>query len=111
METHYEAIGRAHSALARERVLTDLKNLVRDSEDLLRATAGDVGEKAKEARVRLGAALEQAKVTCQEVQEQTMASVRAAAGQADIAIRAHPYESVGLGFGLGFLIGLLVRGR
>ncbi len=108
METHFDNMDNAHSAQPRERVIADLKMLMRDSEDLLKATAGDVSEKAKEARTRIAAALERAKSTCGEMQEQTAASAKAAARRADTTIRQHPYESLGLAFGVGLLIGVLV---
>lgn len=97
--------------VARDRVVADLKSLVRDSEDLLKATAGDLSEKAKEARSRLTAALERAKSTCVDLQAQTAASARAAARRADTVIRDHPYESIGAGFALGLLLGVLVARR
>ena len=108
METHFENMEHAHSTLARQRVMADLKSLVRDSEDLLKATAGDVSEKAKEARARISSALERAKETCEQLQQQTAASARAAAKRADEVIRTHPYESIGVAFGVGLLIGVLV---
>lgn len=108
METNYAEIEKAHSAIARERVLADLQTLSRDAEDLLKATAGDVSDKAKEARTRLSAALERAKTTYSHLQESTIASARAAAKKADTVIRDHPYESIGVAFGLGLLIGVLV---
>lgn len=108
METNYDEIEKAHSAIARERVMADLHNLSRDAEDLLKATAGDVSDKAKEARTRLSAALERAKTTYSHLQEQTLATAKAAAKKADTVIREHPYESIGVAFGLGLLIGVLV---
>jgi ElaB/YqjD/DUF883 family membrane-anchored ribosome-binding protein len=111
METHFEHLELAHSAIARERVLRDLKTLARDAEDLLKATAGDLGEKAKAARARLSGALDRAKATCAEMQELAVASTKAAAKKADTVIRDHPYESVGVAFGLGLLIGVLVARR
>ncbi|MFM1769929.1 MAG: hypothetical protein RJA22_2458 [Verrucomicrobiota bacterium] len=111
METHFNEIENAHSTLARERVLADLRTLARDSEDLLKATAGDVSEKAKEARQRVLSALEKARLTCDDLQEETMARARAAAKKADTVIRDHPYESIGISFGVGLLIGVLVGRR
>ena len=111
METHFESLGQAHSTIARERVLQDFKTLARDAEDLLKATAGDVSDKAKEARARLAGALERARATCEQVQEETVASVKAAAKNADTVIREHPYESIGVAFGVGLLIGVLVARR
>ena len=108
METNYEAIEKAHGAIARERVMADLQTLARDAEDLLKATAGDVSEKAKEARARVSAALERAKTTCTHLQEQTVATAKAAAKKADTVIREHPYESIGVAFGIGLLLGVVV---
>jgi len=108
METHFENMEQAQDSLARERVLADLKSLVKDSEELLKATAGDVSEKAREARSRLSAALERAKASCEHFQEQTLAKAKAAARQADTVIRSHPYESIGVAFGVGLLIGVLI---
>ena len=107
METHFANIEQAHSSLARERVLEDLRVLVRDSETLLIATAGDLAEKAQQARARLGAALERAKSTCDELQRQTVTVAKAAAKKADAVVREHPYESIGVAFGVGLLIGVL----
>lgn len=111
METHFNEIEQAHSTLARERVLADLRTLARDSEDLLKATAGDLSDKAKEARQRVLLALDKARATCDDMQEETMARARAAAKKADTVIRDHPYESIGISFGVGLLIGVLVGRR
>jgi ElaB/YqjD/DUF883 family membrane-anchored ribosome-binding protein len=92
---------------ANQRLAGDLRVLMRDGEELLKATAGEAGEKMKEMRGRLAAVLESAKATCERLQEQTVAAVKAT----DHVIREHPYESIGIGFGLGLLIGVLVARR
>lgn len=109
METHFPNMDDAQNQLARERVLNDLKTLASDAEDLLRATAGDASDKANEARTRVTAALERAKATYADLQEQGIASAKAAARKADDAIRSHPYESIGIAFGFGLLLGALLR--
>jgi ElaB/YqjD/DUF883 family membrane-anchored ribosome-binding protein len=111
METHFENLEQAHSHMARERVLADLRALAHDSEELLKATASDVSEKAKEARTRLAAALERSKSTMEELQNQAIAGAKAAAKKADTVIREHPYESLGVAFGVGLVIGVLVGRR
>jgi ElaB/YqjD/DUF883 family membrane-anchored ribosome-binding protein len=103
METHFEAM-QTHDEVTREKVKEDLRVLVHDAEGLLKATAGDLSEKAKEARTRLAAALEKAKATCVRMEEKTVAAAKAT----DKVIRAHPYESIGIAFGVGLLIGVLV---
>jgi len=103
METHFDAMT-SESQDARERVKEDLHALMRDAEELLKATAGDMSEKAKLARTRLAEALEKAKVTYRQLEERTVAAARAT----DKVIREHPYESIGVAFGVGLLIGALV---
>lgn len=90
-----------------EKIVTDLKTLSRDAEALMDATAGQAGEKATELRKRLSAALESAKATCHRVEEKAIASAKVA----DQKIREHPYESIGVAFGIGLLIGVLVGRR
>jgi ElaB/YqjD/DUF883 family membrane-anchored ribosome-binding protein len=89
---------------ANDNLAADLKAVVRDAEDLMKATAGQAGEKVSEVRSRLTAALESAKATCQRLEEKTIAAARAT----DRTIREHPYESIGIAFGLGLLVGVLV---
>ena len=93
---------------ANAKLAADLKAVVRDAEELLKATAGQAGEKVGEVRQRLGAALESAKASCHHLQDRTAEAAKAT----DKVIRAHPYESIGIAFGVGLLIGvLIVRSR
>lgn len=87
-----------------DKLVTDLKRIVTDSEELLHATKDAVGDKAHEVRERLTEALESAKRTCRRLEEKALEGAKAA----DRAIRDHPYQSVGVAFGVGLLIGVLV---
>ncbi len=89
---------------ANQRLASDLKAVIRDAEELIKATAGQAGDKIAEMRSRLTAALESAKATCHRLEEKTVA----AAKTTDRTIREHPYESIGIAFGVGLLVGLLV---
>jgi ElaB/YqjD/DUF883 family membrane-anchored ribosome-binding protein len=95
------------TADANEQLVKDLKTVAHDAEDLLKATAGQAGEKLTEVRHRLSAALESAKCTCHGLEEKAVATAKAT----DQCIRRHPYESIGVAFGLGLLIGVLVGRR
>lgn len=108
METHFANMEPADSAAARARVMADLQTLAADAEALLRATAGDASDSAKEARSRVTAALERTKATCARLQGQAVDAAKVAAKKADTVIRDHPYESIGVAFGVGLLIGVLV---
>ena len=64
----------------------------------------EMAETGREAAGKLSAALANAKT---KIQEQTTAGARAT----DRAIREHPYESIGIAFGVGVLIGVLINRR
>ena len=87
-----------------ERLAGDLKAVIRDAEEQMQATAGQVGDKVAEMRNRLAQALESAKATCRRLEEKTVAAAKAT----DRTIREHPYQSIGIAFGVGVLVGVLV---
>jgi ElaB/YqjD/DUF883 family membrane-anchored ribosome-binding protein len=87
------------------KVLTDLKRVVEDSEELLVDSAGAIGEKAHELRERLARTLEVARSTCRRLEEKTKEGAQAT----DKLIREHPYPSLGVAFGVGIVIGFLLK--
>jgi ElaB/YqjD/DUF883 family membrane-anchored ribosome-binding protein len=89
---------------ATNRLVTDLKRIMRNSEELLHTTKDAVGDKAEEVRERLTAALDATKQTCRQLEDKAAYGAKAA----DNAIREHPYQSIGVAFGVGLLIGVLV---
>ena len=93
--------------LGNEKLVADLKTVARDAEDLIKATAGAAAEKTKEARDRLVEALESAKDACRRLEENALDGAKATYK----AIREHPYQSAGIAFAAGLLIGVLVNRR
>ena len=90
-----------------EKIVADLKVLSHDAEAVLQATAGQAGDKMSELRARLSNALDSAKATCRRIEDKAVAGAKVA----DKTIREHPYESMGVAFGVGLLIGVLVSRR
>ena len=85
-----------------------IARLIRDGADPFEILAVTFSVKAaQELRDRLAAALESAKASCQRVEAKAIAGAKVA----DNTIRAHPYESIGVAFGVGLLIGVLVGRR
>ena len=87
------------------KALTDLKHVVQDSEELQVDSAGAIGEKAHELRERLARTLELARSTCRRFEEKTREGARAT----DKLVREHPYPTIGIAFGVGIVIGLLLK--
>jgi ElaB/YqjD/DUF883 family membrane-anchored ribosome-binding protein len=56
-----------------------------------------------ETQAKLESAIERAKVACQRLEEKTVAAAKAT----DKVVREHPYQAIGIGFGIGILIGVL----
>jgi ElaB/YqjD/DUF883 family membrane-anchored ribosome-binding protein len=88
-----------------EQLLQDLRAVVNDGEELLKAGVAELGERGTAAKEKLAAALEMAKETQRKLQERAIASARAT----DRAIREHPYESIGIAFGVGLLLGVILN--
>ncbi len=88
-----------------EKLLHDLKAVVHDGEELLKAGAQDLSERGMAARERLAAALEVARETRRKLEERALASARAT----DRMVHEYPYQSIGAAFGVGMLVGVLLN--
>jgi ElaB/YqjD/DUF883 family membrane-anchored ribosome-binding protein len=88
-----------------EKLLQDLKAVVHDGEELIKAGAADLSERGVAARERLAAALKAARETGRKLEERAVAGAKAT----DQAIREHPYQSIAIAFGVGILIGVLIK--
>ena len=84
-----------------EKLLRDVRVVVQDAEDLIKATSSDAGERTREARAKLAGALVVAK--------ESLHQAESAAGnhlmRRDRFIRVHGYPTVGLAFAMGFVLG------
>ena len=81
--------------------------LAEDARALMAATADVAGDKVGEARKRLAAALERGKEIYGTVRDKAVEGAKAA----DEAVREHPYQAIGIAFGVGALLGYLVARR
>jgi ElaB/YqjD/DUF883 family membrane-anchored ribosome-binding protein len=82
----------------------DYKSVTQDAESFVRETASGLGDKAREARARLAASLASARANLSKLNDKAIESAKAT----DRVIRDHPYQSIGVAFGIGILIGVLV---
>lgn len=94
-----------------QKLKQDLQTVVTDTEELLKATAAQTGERVEQVRQRAEASLRAARERIAEAGAAVGARARAAAGSVDEQVHKHPYASAGIAAGLGLLVGLLIGRR
>jgi|SRR3989338_1597179 len=98
--------------VSKEKLMQDLRVVVSDAEELLRATAGQAGEKVAAARERIQENLAAAKARLVVAEEAVIAKTKQAAKATDEYVHENPWRAVGIGAGVGLIIGMLIsRGR
>lgn len=95
----------------KDKLVADLKVVVADAEELLRATASQAGEKVVAARERIQASLATAKVKLGEAERAAVAKAKDAARATDEYVHDNPWQAVGIAAGIGVLLGLLIGRR
>ena len=95
----------------RDKLVQDMKVVISDAEDLLRATANQAGEKISVARERIEDSLHQAKVKLAEAEAMVSERAREAARYTDEYVHENPWRAIGVAAGIGLLLGLLMSRR
>jgi len=86
----------------------DLGTLAEDARALMTATADVAGEKVSEARKRLATALDSTLDSGKKIFGRVKEKAVEGAKATDEVVHEHPYEAIGIAFGVGALIGYLV---
>jgi ElaB/YqjD/DUF883 family membrane-anchored ribosome-binding protein len=95
-----------HASATRDKLVEDVKVLTKDVQELLKATASVVGDKAAEARGRVEESLKVAQDKLSIVHENVKAKGQEAFQAADGYVRDNPWNAVGVAAGIGFLLGI-----
>lgn len=88
-------------------LMEDLRVVVEDAEALLKATAGQAGEKVGQARQRAEESVRQARERLGELEGEVRARARDAARTTDRYVHENPWGAIGIAAGVGFMLGLL----
>jgi len=96
---------------SKDKLVSDLKVVVADAEELLKLTAGQAGEKLTDVRSRLGDRLAVAKERIADAEAALVDRSKKAARATDDYVHDHPWQSVGVAAGVAFLLGLLAGRR
>jgi ElaB/YqjD/DUF883 family membrane-anchored ribosome-binding protein len=99
------------SEVTAEKLAADLRLVVADAEELLRATASQAGETVAAARAKVKDSLDSAKDKLGVFGEEAAEQARAAVHATDDYVRDHPWQAVGIAALAGIAIGLLISRR
>jgi ElaB/YqjD/DUF883 family membrane-anchored ribosome-binding protein len=95
----------------RDRIASDLKTLVADAEELLKATASKEGHKIAIARQKIEQSLIEGKKALADAEKTVVKKSKECAEIADDYVRENPWSAVGIAAGIGLVLGLLMRGK
>ena len=101
----------ASNNVSKDKLVADLKVVVADAEELLRATASQAGEKVSAARERIQASLASAKVKLTEAEQALLEKSKLAAKATDEYVRENPWQAVGVAAAAGLVLGVLISRR
>ena len=97
--------------VTKDKLAADLKVVIADAEELLKATASQAGEKVAAARVKVQESLDSAKVKLARMGEAGVDKAKEAARATDDFVHEHPWKAVGIGAALGVIVGMLISRR
>ncbi|MDH3442753.1 MAG: DUF883 family protein [Deltaproteobacteria bacterium] len=94
---------------SREKLVNDLKTLIGDTEELLKVSANQAGEKFSVARQKIEQSLVEGKKSLGDAEKMLVKKSKEAADVADDYVRENPWSAVGIAAGVGLILGLLIR--
>jgi ElaB/YqjD/DUF883 family membrane-anchored ribosome-binding protein len=103
-----ETIMAATFDVARERLVSDVKAVLADTEEMMQAASAESKEKVATIRPRMEATLQRAKTRLREIEAAGEARARETVGQVDAYARDHPWQTAGIAAGVGAAVGALV---
>lgn len=99
------------SDVTKDKLIADVKLVIADTEELLRATAGQAGDKIADIRAKTQDRLAAAKIKLAEAEAAVVDKAKQAGRVADDYVHDNPWRSVGVAAGFGFIVGLLIGRR
>lgn len=99
------------SLASKEKLMTDLKQVIADSEELLQATAHQTEGKVAELRTRMHENLRVARHKLADAETVLKAKTREVARATDDYVHENPWKSIGAAAGIGLVVGLLIGRR
>lgn len=102
---------RSMSTVHKEKLMSDLRAVIAEAEELLRMTSDQGGAGAADVRDRVKARMNQAKADLVDLQEAAIARAKEAGHATDEFVHENPWRSIGIAAGIGLVTGLLISRR
>lgn len=99
------------STASKQKLVSDMKVVVADAEEILRATAGVAGDKMGDLRERIGERLRDAKLRLADAEAALVDRTKAAARATDDFVHENPWRAVGVAAAVGLLLGVIIGRR
>jgi len=96
---------------SREKLATDLRVVIADAEELLKATAAQQGEKIAALRIRVEESLGAARSWVVELEQAAEEKAKEAANATDVYVHENPWQAVAISAAVGYILGTLARRR
>ena len=96
---------------SKDKLMEDLRAVVADAEELLKATASQTGERISAARARAEESLQAAKVRLADARDTAVEQARLAVKTGDEYVHDNPWQAVGVAAVVGIVIGALITRR
>jgi len=96
---------------ARHDLVDEMKAVMADAEELLKATANATGERIAAVRARAEERLRSARERLAGLDDVALAQAKDAAKAADDYVREHPWGAVGIAAVAGLLLGVMISRR
>jgi len=94
-----------------EKLMQDMRVVVADAEDLLKATAGQTGERIEKIRARAEESLRAARNRMQIAGKAAQETATEAVRTVDHQVHENPWTAVGIAAGVGLVLGILLGRR
>ena len=99
------------STAGKEKLISDVKVVLNDAEDLLKQAASSTGDRAAELRDRAMASLRRTREALYDAQDALLERGRKAARATDDYVHDNPWQAIGIAGLTGLLLGLLIARR
>ncbi len=96
---------------ARDQLVSDLKSVISDAEQWLRAGSQMTGEELQAAKARFERTISSAKADLVRLEEAVVERTKEAAKATDDFVQENPWKAVGIGAAIGLALGVIISRR